>query len=89
MPDYTIENSIIDRGYSTICGVDEAGRGPLCGPVVAAACILPLGCEIEGLNDSKKISEKKREQLFDIICEKAVSFSIAQDNSYASSTKES
>lgn len=78
MPDYTVEHSIICQGYNVICGVDEAGRGPLCGPVVAAACILPIGCEIEGLNDSKKLSEKKREHLFDVICEKAISFSIAQ-----------
>ena len=60
-----------------ICGVDEAGRGPLAGPVYAAAVILPEGCVIEGLNDSKKLSEKKREQLFDVIREKAVSFGIA------------
>lgn len=78
MPDYSIEHNIIARGYTNICGVDEAGRGPLCGPVVAAACILPLGCEIEGLNDSKKITAKKREFLFDVICQKALSFSIAQ-----------
>ena len=58
-------------------GVDEAGRGPLAGPVCAAAVILPDNCEIEGLNDSKKISEKKREALFDIIKEKAVAYSIA------------
>ena len=59
-------------------GIDEAGRGPLAGPVVAAAVILPYGCEIEGLNDSKKISEKKREQLFEIIKEKAIAYSIAE-----------
>ena len=58
-------------------GIDEAGRGPLAGPVVAAAVILPYGLEIEGLNDSKKISEKKREKLFDIIKEKAIAYSIA------------
>ena len=74
---YTIEKECIDAGYKLVCGVDEAGRGPLCGPVVAAACILPLDLEIEGLNDSKKLTEKKREKLFDIITEKAVSFSIA------------
>ena len=78
MPHYEIESSISDQGYKYICGVDEAGRGPLCGPVVAAACILPFGIEIEGLNDSKKLSAKKRDILFDVICEKAVSFSIAQ-----------
>ncbi len=60
-----------------ICGVDEAGRGPLAGPVCAAAVILPENCVIIGLNDSKKLSEKKREELFDEICEKAVSYGIA------------
>ncbi|MBQ3068882.1 MAG: ribonuclease HII [Clostridia bacterium] len=60
-----------------LCGVDEAGRGPFAGPVCAAAVILPPDAEIEGLNDSKKLSEKKREQLFPIICEKALSYSIA------------
>lgn len=76
MPDYLIENELKTRGFELVCGVDEAGRGPLCGPVCAAAVILPAGCEIEGLNDSKKLSEKKREQLFDVITEKAVSYSI-------------
>ena len=76
MPDYTIENEIISKGFDNVCGVDEAGRGPLCGPVCAAAVILPLGCEIEGLNDSKKLSEKKREALFDLIIEKATAYSI-------------
>ena len=78
MLEYTIEQSAWDEGYQTVCGVDEAGRGPLCGPVVAAAVILPRGLYIEGLNDSKKISEKKREQLFDIICQSAVAYSIIQ-----------
>ena len=78
MLEYTLEKEKLEKGYLHICGVDEAGRGPLCGPVVAAACILPIDCEIEGLNDSKKLSEKKREALFDIITEKAISFSIAQ-----------
>lgn len=78
MLEYTLEKEYSEKGYLNICGVDEAGRGPLCGPVVAAACILPIDCEIEGLNDSKKLSEKKREALFDVITEKAVSFSIAQ-----------
>lgn len=76
MPDYSIENELKSKGYNLICGVDEAGRGPLCGPVCAAAVILPDDCEIEGLNDSKKISEKKRELLFDIITQKAVCYSI-------------
>ena len=66
--------------YRLICGVDEAGRGPLCGPVVAAACILPSDCLIEGLNDSKKLTEKKRERLFDIIREQALTYCIAQSS---------
>ncbi len=74
--DYSFENNAVLLGYKNICGVDEAGRGPLAGPVCAAAVILPMGLEIEGLNDSKKLSEKKREQLFPIICEKAVDYSI-------------
>ena len=78
MLEYTLEKEYSEKGYLHVCGVDEAGRGPLCGPVVAAACILPIDCVIEGLNDSKKLSEKKREALFDIITEKAVAFSIAQ-----------
>ena len=78
MLEYALEKEYTEKGYLHICGVDEAGRGPLCGPVVAAACILPIDCEIEGLNDSKKLSEKKREALFDVITEKALAFSIAQ-----------
>ena len=78
MLEYSLEKEYTEKGYLHVCGVDEAGRGPLCGPVVAAACILPIDCEIEGLNDSKKLSEKKREALFDVITEKAISFSIAQ-----------
>lgn len=78
MPDYSIENSYSEQGYKIVCGVDEAGRGPLCGPVVAAACILPDGLYIEGLNDSKKLTEKKREKLFDIIKENAIAYSIAE-----------
>jgi len=77
MPDYTYELEALEAGYSVICGTDEAGRGPLAGPVCAAAVILPQGLVIEGLNDSKKLSEKKREKLFDIICEEAVSYGIA------------
>lgn len=77
MLEYTLEKERMAEGYRTVCGVDEAGRGPLCGPVVAAACILPVDLEIEGLNDSKKLTEKKREKLFDVITEKAISFSIA------------
>lgn len=71
------ENKLFAEGKSLICGVDEAGRGPLAGPVCAAAVILPRGIIIEGLNDSKKLSEKKRELLFDEIKEKAVSYGIA------------
>lgn len=77
MPDFSFENLARNNGYKFVCGVDEAGRGPLAGPVCAAAVILPVNCEIEGLNDSKKISEKKREALFDIIKEKAIAYSIA------------
>ena len=76
MPDYTFEKEAALQGYTCICGVDEAGRGPLAGNVVAAAVIMPEGLEIEGLNDSKKLSEKKRNALFDIIKEKTV-YSIA------------
>ena len=65
------------KGYKAICGVDEAGRGPLAGPVCAAAVILPKGEIIEGVNDSKKLTEKKRESLYDVIKEKAVAYSIA------------
>lgn len=73
---FDLEKQAMSEGYDIICGVDEAGRGPLCGPVCAAAVILPTDCEIEGINDSKKLSEKKREQLFDIITEKALAYSI-------------
>ena len=76
MPDYSIENDIKLKGYEVVAGVDEAGRGPLAGPVCAAAVILPENCEIEGLNDSKKLSEKKREALYDVIIEKAISYDI-------------
>lgn len=78
MPElWTLENEIYDSGICLLCGVDEAGRGPLAGPVCAAAVILPRGTQIEGLNDSKKLSEKKREALYDLIIEKAVSYGIA------------
>ena len=75
---WTKEYEIYDSGVTLLCGVDEAGRGPLAGPVYAAAVMLPRGCEIPGLNDSKKLSEKRREELFDVICEKAVAFGIAR-----------
>ena len=71
------EHACYDDGFEIICGVDEAGRGPLAGPVCAAAVILPRDLEIEGLNDSKKLTEKRRELLYDIIVEKAISYSIA------------
>lgn len=74
---WALENEIYDSGVELICGVDEAGRGPLAGPVCAAAVILPRGMEIEGLNDSKKLSEKKRVKLFDAICSEALSYGIA------------
>lgn len=77
MPDYFYENRAKDKGYINICGVDEAGRGPLAGPVCAAAVILPPNCVIEGLNDSKKLTEKKREALYDIIIEKSLAYGIA------------
>ena len=77
MLEYLIESELWDQGYLQVCGIDEAGRGPLCGPVVAAACILPAGLVIEGLNDSKKITEKKREAIFDEIIKNAVAYSIA------------
>ncbi|MBQ2793568.1 MAG: ribonuclease HII [Clostridia bacterium] len=78
MPNYEYEQKHYAEGYAAVCGCDEAGRGPLCGPVVAAAVILPLGCEIEGLNDSKKLTEKKREKLFDIIKEKAIAYAVCE-----------
>lgn len=74
---WTLENEIYAGGVKRLCGVDEAGRGPLAGPVCAAAVILPQNCGIEGLNDSKKLTEKKREALFDVICAAAVSYGIA------------
>lgn len=74
---WELESGLLDSGISPICGVDEAGRGPLAGPVCAAAVILPRGIEIPGLNDSKKLTEKKREALYDVITEKALSYGIA------------
>jgi len=75
-PDYSFEQEFLDKGYKLICGVDEARRGPLCGPVCAGAVILPQGLIIEGVNDSKKLSEKKREELFDVIKEKALYYGV-------------
>ena len=76
MLDYSFNKQFRNNEIKIICGVDEAGRGPLMGPVVAAACILPDNLIIEGLDDSKKLTEKKREKLYDIITEKAICFSI-------------
>ena len=78
MLEYTLEEELQSQGYNFVCGVDEAGRGPLCGSVVTAAVILPQGLYIEGLNDSKKLTEKKREALFDVICEAAVAYAIVE-----------
>lgn len=74
---FSIEERLMQKGYSVIAGVDEAGRGPLAGDVYAAAVVLPHGILIEGLNDSKKISEKKREKLYDEICENAIAYAVA------------
>lgn len=74
---WELENELYAQGYSLLCGVDEAGRGPLAGPVCAAAVILPAGLEIPGLNDSKKLSEKQREALFEPIKAAAKAYGIA------------
>lgn len=74
---YEYENMLKEQGFSIVCGVDEAGRGPLAGPVFAAAVILPENLGDLGINDSKKLSEKKRDALFDIIKEKALAYSVA------------
>lgn len=73
---WEIENSLYSNGYKMICGVDEAGRGPLAGPVCAAAVILPKGLILPGLNDSKKLTDKKRRELFPIIQEQAIAYGI-------------
>ena len=78
MPSFDFENEKRALGYKFICGCDEAGRGPLCGPVVAAAVILPEGEIIDGLNDSKKLTEKKREKLYDEITSRALAYGIAE-----------
>ena len=77
MPNYEYENAARSQGFKTVCGVDEAGRGPLAGPVCAAAVILPEGALIEGLDDSKKLSEKRREELFEKIVKTATAYSVA------------
>ena len=71
-----IDKSYFKEGYNYICGIDEAGRGPLAGPVVVAAVIMPKDSMIEGVNDSKKVSEKKREKLYELIIEEAISYSV-------------
>ena len=73
---YEYEEELYDSGLQYICGVDEAGRGPLAGPLVVAACILPPFLRIEGINDSKKLSAKKREELYKIIIKEAVDYKI-------------
>lgn len=75
---WELENEIYEEGFELLCGVDEAGRGPLAGPVYAAAVILPRDLVIAGLNDSKKLTEKKREALFDPICEAAICYAVAR-----------
>ena len=72
-----MEKELYDKGFEYICGIDEAGRGPLAGPVVVAGVIMPKDSMIEGVNDSKKVSEKKREKLYDMIIEEAISYSVA------------
>lgn len=74
---WEIENSYFQKGIELICGIDEAGRGPLAGPVCAAAVILPKNCEIPGLNDSKKLTDKRRQELVPIIKSSAISYGIA------------
>lgn len=74
---WEFEQKYYNKGYKWICGVDEAGRGPLAGPVCAAAVILPENIDIPGLNDSKKLSDKKRRELYPLICEKAIAYGIA------------
>ena len=76
MPTYEIEGKYAAEGYAAICGVDEAGRGPLSGPVVAAAVILPDGLVIDGLDDSKKLTAKKREKLYDVVIKNAIAYGI-------------
>ncbi len=72
-----LEKDLYNKGFKKICGIDEAGRGPLAGPVVVAGVIMPEDSMIEGINDSKKVTEKRREKLYDIIKEEAISYSIA------------
>lgn len=76
--EWIIENEYSAKGYKIICGTDEAGRGPLCGNVAAGACVLPYGVDIPGLNDSKKLTEKKREKLYDIITSSAIAWAVGE-----------
>ena len=76
MEDLSYEQQAHDTGYALVCGVDEAGAGPLMGPVYAAAVILPEKFELPGLNDSKKLTEKKREALYDVICDRALAWNV-------------
>ena len=71
-----IEEELYNSGVNLICGIDEAGRGPLAGPVVVAAAIMPRNSMIEGVNDSKKVSEKKREKLYDLITDEAIAYGV-------------
>lgn len=74
---WEIENAVAEEGFALVCGVDEAGRGPLAGPVCAAAVILPRGLVIPGLNDSKKLTERRREALYDVITAQALAYGVA------------
>ncbi len=76
MPDFSLEEAVKNAGYTIVCGIDEAGRGPLSGPVVSAACVLSPDIDIPGLNDSKKLSPKKRDALYDLIIEHALDWGI-------------
>lgn len=76
--DWNIENGFYEKGIRVICGTDEAGRGPLCGNVVAGACILPAGIDLPYLNDSKKLTEKRRDVLYELITKNAVSWAVAE-----------
>lgn len=76
-PDDSLEQAARKRGYTLVCGCDEAGAGPLMGPVCAGAVILPEGCDIPGLDDSKKLTEKKREALYGVITERAIAWAVA------------
>ncbi len=71
-----IDEDVFAQGYEYVCGIDEAGRGPLAGPVVVASCIMPRDSMIEGVNDSKKMSEKKREKIYELITQQAISYSV-------------